>query len=262
MWRRLDAGRRGARATRGARHERHRPRRGDPAGRVRRPRPHRVPDGAADHRSASAGPAALYLEPESERTWRPPRRRSPKDDLPHVVIGKGSNVLVSDRGFQGLVLRLGRGYRWAARDGDRLTAGGSMPLPALAGVALRHALDGLAFGVAIPASLGGAVKMNAGSPRARRSPTCSPTSTSSDSTAGRDRARDRPTRRGSLSAVGAARRCGRDGRDRSCSGPAMPGRRSGRRWTRRARGGGGRSLWPSPTAAACSRTRPAGTPLV
>jgi UDP-N-acetylmuramate dehydrogenase len=37
-----------------------------------------------------------------------------------------------------------------------------MPLPALAGIALRHALDGLAFGVAIPASLGGAVKMNAG----------------------------------------------------------------------------------------------------
>jgi len=60
------------------------------------------------------------------------------------------------------VIRLGRGYRWAARDGDRLTAGGSMPLPALAGVALRHALEGLAFGVAIPATLGGAVKMNAG----------------------------------------------------------------------------------------------------
>ena len=51
------------------------------------------------------------------------------------MIGKGSNVLVSDRGFDGLVIRLGRGYRWAARDGDRLTAGGSMPLPALAGVA-------------------------------------------------------------------------------------------------------------------------------
>ena len=78
------------------------------------------------------------------------------------MIGKGSNVLVSDRGFDGLVLRLGRGYRWVARDGLRLTAGGSMPLPALAGVALRHALDGLAFGVAIPATLGGAVKMNAG----------------------------------------------------------------------------------------------------
>ena len=78
--------------------------------------------------------------------------------MPFVVIGKGSNILVSDAGFPGLVLRLGRGYRWAARDGDRLTAGGAMPLPALAGVALRHGLSGLEFGVAIPATLGGAVR--------------------------------------------------------------------------------------------------------
>ncbi len=78
------------------------------------------------------------------------------------MLGKGSNVLVSDRGFDGLVIRLGRSFRWAARDGDRLAVGGSMPLPALAGVALRHGLDGLAFGVAIPASVGGAVMMNAG----------------------------------------------------------------------------------------------------
>ena len=82
--------------------------------------------------------------------------------MPFVVIGKGSNILVSDAGFPGLVLRLGHGYRWAARDGDRLTAGGAMPLPALAGVALRHGLSGLEFGVAIPATLGGAVRMNAG----------------------------------------------------------------------------------------------------
>ena len=82
--------------------------------------------------------------------------------MPVVVLGKGSNVLVADDGFPGLVLRLGRGYRWAARDGDRLTAGGAMPLPALAGVALRHRLRGLEFGVAIPATLGGAVRMNAG----------------------------------------------------------------------------------------------------
>lgn len=108
------------------------------------------------------GPAALYLEPESDADLVAVAQVVSQDDLPYVVIGKGSNVLVSDRGFDGLVLRLGRGYRWVARDGLRLTAGGSMPLPALAGVALRHALDGLAFGVAIPATLGGAVKMNAG----------------------------------------------------------------------------------------------------
>jgi UDP-N-acetylmuramate dehydrogenase len=108
------------------------------------------------------GPAAIYLEPESEDDLAAASEAIAATGLPYVVIGKGSNVLVSDRGYPGLVLRLGRGYRWAARDGSRLTAGGAMPLPALAGVALRHALHGLAFGVAIPASLGGAVTMNAG----------------------------------------------------------------------------------------------------
>jgi UDP-N-acetylmuramate dehydrogenase len=78
------------------------------------------------------------------------------------VIGKGSNILVSDRGFPGLVVRLGRGFRWAAREAGRLRAGAAMPLPALSNVALAHSLAGLEFGVAIPATLGGAVRMNAG----------------------------------------------------------------------------------------------------
>ena len=108
------------------------------------------------------GPAAIYLEPESEADLEATAGALAETDLPTIVIGKGSNVLVSDRGFSGIVLQLGRGYRWAARDGDLLTAGGAMPLPAFAGVALRHSLEGLAFGVAIPASVGGAVKMNAG----------------------------------------------------------------------------------------------------
>jgi UDP-N-acetylmuramate dehydrogenase len=83
-------------------------------------------------------------------------------DTPVAVIGKGSNLLVSDEGFPGIVVRLGRGYRWASRESDLLTAGGAMPLPALAGIALQHGLAGLEFGVAIPATLGGAVRMNAG----------------------------------------------------------------------------------------------------
>jgi len=108
------------------------------------------------------GPAALYLEVESEADLRAAGEAVRRTGVPMVVIGKGSNVLVSDRGFAGLVLRLGRGYRFAARDADRLTAGGAMPLPALSGVALAHSLSGLEFGVAIPASLGGAIRMNAG----------------------------------------------------------------------------------------------------
>ena len=108
------------------------------------------------------GPAALYLEPQSDADLIAAGEAVRETGIPFVVLGKGSNVLVADAGFDGLVLRLGRGYRWAARKGDRLTAGGAMPLPALAGVALSHGLAGLEFGVAIPASLGGAVMMNAG----------------------------------------------------------------------------------------------------
>jgi UDP-N-acetylmuramate dehydrogenase len=108
------------------------------------------------------GPAALYLEPRSEDDLAAAGRALRETGIPVAILGKGSNVLVADDGFTGLVIRLGRSYRWAARDGERLTAGGAMPLPALAGVALRHGLAGLEFGVAIPASLGGAVKMNAG----------------------------------------------------------------------------------------------------
>ena len=108
------------------------------------------------------GPAALYLEPQTDDDLRAASTAVRESGIPFVVLGKGSNVLVSDEGFPGLVLRLGKGFRWTARAEYRLTAGGSMPLPALAGVALTHSLSGLEFGVAIPASLGGAVRMNAG----------------------------------------------------------------------------------------------------
>jgi UDP-N-acetylmuramate dehydrogenase len=108
------------------------------------------------------GPAALYLEPESDADLAAAGEAIVVSDVPFVVIGKGSNILVSDEGFPGLVLRLGRGYRWVARHGDRLSAGGAIPLPALSGVALRHELTGIEFGVAIPASLGGSIRMNAG----------------------------------------------------------------------------------------------------
>lgn len=108
------------------------------------------------------GPAALFLEPESMEDLECVSRAHVETGIPVVVLGKGSNVLVSDAGIDALVLRLGRGFRWSARDGDRLSAGAAMPLGAFANVALQHSLTGLEFGVAIPASVGGAVRMNAG----------------------------------------------------------------------------------------------------
>ncbi|RPJ14198.1 MAG: UDP-N-acetylmuramate dehydrogenase, partial [Actinobacteria bacterium] len=113
-------------------------------------------------RSASAGRPPCSSSPSrSEISWQCPRRcvrRASRSRYSARVRTSSSPTRVTG----GLVLRLGRGYRWSARDGDRLTAGGAMPLPALAGVALAHGLAGLEFGVAIPASLGGAVRMNAG----------------------------------------------------------------------------------------------------
>ena len=108
------------------------------------------------------GPAALYLEPQGEEDLEAAASAIAQTGIRFALIGKGSNLLVADDGFDGLVLRLGRGYRWASRDGYRLSSGGAMPLPALAGVALHHGLSGLEFGIAIPASVGGAVRMNAG----------------------------------------------------------------------------------------------------
>jgi UDP-N-acetylmuramate dehydrogenase len=108
------------------------------------------------------GPAALYLEAAALEDLSAVGRAISETGLPLLVIGKGSNLLVGDRGFPGIVVRLGKPFRWAARDGELLSAGAAMPLPALAGVALSHRLAGLEFGVAIPASLGGSVRMNAG----------------------------------------------------------------------------------------------------
>jgi UDP-N-acetylmuramate dehydrogenase len=108
------------------------------------------------------GPAAVFLEPETVEDLHAVARAVARTGVTVAIVGKGSNVLVADEGFPGIVLRLGRGFRWSARDGDTVTAGAAMPLPALAGVAQQHGLAGLGFGVAIPASLGGAVRMNAG----------------------------------------------------------------------------------------------------
>ncbi|HET9724003.1 MAG TPA: UDP-N-acetylmuramate dehydrogenase [Actinomycetota bacterium] len=108
------------------------------------------------------GPAALFLQAESSEDLAAVAEAVRGAGIGFAAVGKGSNILVSDEGFRGLVLRLGRGFRWTSRDGDRLASGASMPLPALAGVALTHGLAGLEWGVAIPASFGGAVRMNAG----------------------------------------------------------------------------------------------------
>lgn len=71
-------------------------------------------------------------------------------------------MLVSDRGFAGIALRLGAGFRWTRVDGTRIEAAAAVPLPSVAVLSGQESLAGLEFAVAIPASVGGAVRMNAG----------------------------------------------------------------------------------------------------
>ena len=77
------------------------------------------------------------------------------------VVGSGSNLLVADEGFRGLVLKLDGSLATIEQDGQRLLCGGGARLPQAAAFAARAGLSGLEFGVNIPGTVGGAVKMNA-----------------------------------------------------------------------------------------------------
>ena len=80
-----------------------------------------------------------------------------------VVLGRGSNVVVSDRGFDGIVVRMAQPMSWIrGEDGSDVSAGAATSLPLLANWAARRSLAGLEFTVGIPGSVGGGVRMNAG----------------------------------------------------------------------------------------------------
>jgi UDP-N-acetylenolpyruvoylglucosamine reductase len=83
------------------------------------------------------------------------------EGLPIGVIGSGSNLLVADEGFHGLALKLDGELATVANDGERLLCGGGARLPSAATRAAGWGLSGLEFGVNIPGTVGGAVKMNA-----------------------------------------------------------------------------------------------------
>jgi UDP-N-acetylmuramate dehydrogenase len=83
------------------------------------------------------------------------------EGMPIGIIGSGSNLLVADDGFHGLAIKLGRGLATVERDGERVRAGGGARLPSVAAKVAGWGLTGLEFGVNIPGTVGGAVRMNA-----------------------------------------------------------------------------------------------------
>jgi UDP-N-acetylmuramate dehydrogenase len=83
-------------------------------------------------------------------------------DMSVLVLGRGSNLVVADSGFDGLVIHLGPSFGAVEVDGTAVRAGGAAPLAQVARSSVDAALTGLEFFIGVPGSVGGAVRQNAG----------------------------------------------------------------------------------------------------
>lgn len=83
-------------------------------------------------------------------------------EVPYFILGNGSNLLVSDKGFEGVILQLGGNLNQIAVEGTKIKAGAGALMSQIAGVALKHGLAGFEFASGIPGTVGGGVVMNAG----------------------------------------------------------------------------------------------------
>ncbi|MDT2045705.1 UDP-N-acetylmuramate dehydrogenase [Priestia flexa] len=108
------------------------------------------------------GPADVLLEPSSVENLKIAMDIIRKHNVKWRAIGRGSNLLVSDKGIEGVVIKLGAGLDDLQIDGERVTVGGGYSSIKLATVITKQGLSGLEFSSGIPGSVGGAVYMNAG----------------------------------------------------------------------------------------------------
>lgn len=111
------------------------------------------------------GPAAVFVPlPQLSDVTSLARalERTTAAEVPMLVLGKGSNTLIADDGFAGLVIKLGAGLKWLRRSGTEVEAGAGEAMPAVAAWVAQEGLAGLEFAAGIPATVGGSVRMNAG----------------------------------------------------------------------------------------------------
>jgi UDP-N-acetylmuramate dehydrogenase len=109
------------------------------------------------------GPAAVLVTPESVDALRDARRLLSGAEVPVTILGNGSNLLVSDAGFDGVVIRIGSslgGVEVAAP--DRLRIGAGTLWSKVLRFVMKEGWTGLEFGAGIPGTLGGAIATNAG----------------------------------------------------------------------------------------------------
>ena len=108
------------------------------------------------------GPASVFVTPKSEKDLVTAIEICRSQGAPYFILGNGSNLLVSDQGYDGVVVHIGSDLRDISVEGTEITAKTGAMLSQVAHAALAHGLTGMEFAAGIPGSLGGACMMNAG----------------------------------------------------------------------------------------------------
>lgn len=108
------------------------------------------------------GPADYFVMPSDTGEIARVIRLCREADVPYYVMGNGSNLLVGDRGYRGVIIQISRNMSRIETDGTRIRAQAGALLSKVAAAALEASLAGMEFASGIPGTLGGALRMNAG----------------------------------------------------------------------------------------------------
>ena len=108
------------------------------------------------------GPADLFVNVEDESELMQAKAAAYRASVPCFCLGAGTNLLVSDRGMRGLVVRLGDGFSKIKIEETKVVAGAGAAFGALVEAVVDRGLEGLEFGEGIPGTVGGGLVMNAG----------------------------------------------------------------------------------------------------
>jgi len=108
------------------------------------------------------GPADLFVTVQTEDELMAAMAAAHRISMPAFCLGAGTNLLISDRGMRGLVIKLGDGFTKISINGAKVVAGGAAQFGTLVEIVVEHGLAGLEFGEGIPCTVGGGLVMNAG----------------------------------------------------------------------------------------------------
>lgn len=108
------------------------------------------------------GPAKYFVKPETTKEIKGLISYCRENNLPYFLLGNGSNLLVSDEGFSGMVIQIFRNFSDMNIEGTVMEAQSGALLSTVAGKAAANGLGGMEFAAGIPGTIGGAVFMNAG----------------------------------------------------------------------------------------------------